>query len=139
MAIEDVQNRAGFHFDISAQAGSRLAEGLMTQVILLVMENGKGAQQGESKRALIGRPCGAKERRESEIVGKDMRLVVVPRPPAAAFELLQRGNVWPLILQYAADAPEVVPFIDTHTRVNVVGQECQLPGDHLSDHSGGPL
>jgi hypothetical protein len=109
----------------------------MTQVVLLVMKNGKCAQHGEAKRALVGGSCGAEIRRDSEIVSEDVRLIVVRRPSASAFELLQRGNVWSLLFQYTADAPKIVPFVDTNTRMNVVGEECQLPGDHSSNGSPG--
>ncbi len=129
MAIEDVKDGPGLDFEINAQAVPRLAAGPVAQIVLLLVHNRKCAQHPDSKRALPGRARGAKRRCEREIAGEDVGLIIKRCPPAAAFELLQRGDVWPLFVQHAANASQVVPLVDTNTRVNVVGHEFESPGD----------
>src|SRR5688572_15189885 len=69
MAVKDVEDRTGLYFEIHAQAESRLPVTLVTQIVLLVMHDGKGTHHRDSKRALSGRPRGAERRLQSQIAG----------------------------------------------------------------------
>jgi hypothetical protein len=96
---------------------------------LLLVQDPECAQYREPKGALLRRSRGAKRRGHGEIGGERVRLIIECGPPTPAFELLQCGDVWPLFVQDAANAPQVVAPIDTDTRVDVVGHEREPLGD----------
>ena len=136
VAVEDVENSTRLDDEIDALTVSWLAGGLIAQVVVLVLQHGKWAEHGDSEGPPLRAPHWAEKRCQVEVICKGVGLVIKGGARGAAIEFLQRHDVWLLIGKYAADAIQVVPFVDTDPRMDVVRDASEPYRDPIRGFRG---